>query len=569
MDMQGGKEKDALEMWDPDSHFNELNSELQHFIDDLPEAFRYTEVNVQFQTAERTLPQFVFVHISYHQVRLFLRRSTLSTVQSSSKSAMPAEFANLAREIALDAATNIATILHDAQERGVSIFAPFTGYCAFNASLVHLVRMFHPHKAVQLEAKKHMETCLKFLLQLKQYWGLFRSITEQLKTLYRTFQVSYSHGSTGDGHAEVARMLQYGDWFTKYPQGFPPGEFEEYTVKAPSDDAALSHRPDLQTADEFFARLGPRLDTRQTKSLPPPIKHPQPFMQSSPDTRNSSVSVGHVHSPMVPSNNPIQQSPGLHAPPITMNTPSMVQSPVDLPPKIDTQTAHARQASMPQQSPSYGGGFVQQNTASQMASPLSARLSNMPTSSQFSSYPPQVMTPHNPTAQSSSPSGFNHRPQQHPVSQEPQTSQPPYLYDTYTSGSDTSLIAALSNSLWQGFDQPISTADVCAFPENQTSSAWFMPFNSVPHQFETEHSDLDPLGMLAGGGAGSGGAGGVGVGGGGLPSAEGGRSLSSTVTGVGGRNNAAVAGGIGPGGHPGAGSGYHRSQPQQSQQQQR
>jgi hypothetical protein len=465
-------------MWDPESHFNELNSELQQFIDDFPEQFRYNEANVQFQTAERTLPQFVFVHIAYHQVRLFLHRSTLSVAQNGSKASMPPEFANTARETALDAATNVAKILHDTQERGVSLYAPFMGYCAFNASLVHLVRMFHPQKDVQLEAKEHMETCLKFLLQLKQYWGLFRSITDQLKTLYRKFSASYSQISSEAGHAEVARMLQYGDWFTKYPQGFPPSEVEEYApkpaVEQSQDDAALSRLPDLQTADEFFARLGSSLDRRQTRGASAGVKPPPPhFMQNSPDTHKSPASLGHVQSPMVPSNNPMTQASGLHGGPMAMNPQTMVPSPVDIGPKSDT-SQHNRRTSI-----LYPGGF---SNPAQM--PMAAGLS-MNTSPQFAGYPSSGVLPQ------------GYRPA---VSQEAhQTSQAPYLYESYTSASDAGLIAALSSSLWHGFDQPISTADVCAFPEHQTSSAWFMPFNSLPHHEYEDHSGLDALGMLASG----------------------------------------------------------------------
>jgi hypothetical protein len=485
------------------------------------------------------------------------------SAQNSPTSVMPQEFAISAQKIALDAATKIAEIIQESQDRGAHVVAPFTGYCAFNASLVHLVRMFHLQRSIQMEAKKHMETCLKFLLQLKQYWGLFHSITDNLKMLYKKFSESYSRGTSLAAHREVSRMLQYGDWFLKYPQGFPPEDLQEdHTkgrvpgdVRSPSDDAALSHRPDLQTADEFFARLGPRMDKRQSTSLVDAVKNTENFMQSPPDIRSSPC---HASSPMVHAANSMQQSPPMHTPPVTMNTPSLVPKSVERPRNIDThKAAHVRRSSMSQASASasaYRGSFGPQDTTSQLASPLSARLPGPSSASQFSNYGPQVLTPQHPATQGVR---FNHHQQSHEQSvSQGQTSQPPYLYDT-----DSSLIAALSTGLWQGFDQPMNAADVSGFPEHQTNgSGWFMPFNSVPPEFET-HAGLDALGMLAAGdGMGSA------AGGGGSGTAETRDALSAAAAGRPGSSSAAgVSGGI-----PTV-AGYHgggRQQQQQQQQQQ-
>jgi hypothetical protein len=439
----------------------------------------------------------------------------VGSTQNSSTSTMPQEFVIETRKVAFDAATRIAEVLQEAQDRGAHVVAPFTGYCAFNASLVHLVRMFDSQAGAQEEAKKHMETCLKFLLQMKQYWGLFQSITDSLKLLYKKFLESSLRGNNLATHADISRMLQYGDWFLKFPQGFQSEDVAEDPTKgripgdmrSPSDDAALSHRPDLQTADDFFSRLGPRQPALSADAA----NHMENFMRSPSDARSSP---GHVQSPTVLAGNSMQQqSPPMHTPPPgTMNTPSLVPKPAaERPMNVDThKSAHVRRSSIPQPSPStaYARNFGTQGaTASQLTSPLSARLPGMPTTSaaQFSNYAQQVLTARAPVTQGGGGGvHFNHQPQQQqqqqPVSQE-QTSQPPYLYDT-----DSGLIAALSTGLWQGYDQPMNTADVSGFPEHQHhhhhhqttgSSAWFMPFNSVAPEFESTHTGLDTLGMLA------------------------------------------------------------------------
>ena len=436
------------------------------------------------------------------------------------------EFAESAGEIALDAATKIAEIIRNSQKLGVLAVAPFTGYCAFNASLVHLVRMFHRQREVQLVAKKHMETCLKFLLQLKQYWGLFHSITDNLKTIYRKLAESSAQGASVSGHQEISRMLQYGDWFLKYPQGYPVGDFDDEPrgfVHGDTQDDALGHRPDLQTADEFFDRLGPRLDARQ--SLPTATKYLQTFVHASPpDNRSSPASAGHGQSPMnhpASGPSPMQQSSTLHANPAPTGNPSLGSKQVDRPRKIDTHKAsHARRASMSQTSPpSYGAGgpgFVQRNTAaSQLTSPLSARLPNIPASPpHFASYPASALAPQSAASSTPSPNYNRNQLQQQPVvargqqQQQQPVPQPPFLaYDSYPGGTDTSLIAALNSGLWQGFDQPMGTADVNAFQGHHQASggAWFLPFNSVPPGFETDPTGLGALEMLAASGAAGGG----------------------------------------------------------------
>ncbi|KAI5804470.1 fungal-specific transcription factor domain-containing protein [Geopyxis carbonaria] len=504
---QGGKEKDAREMWDPESHFSELNSEIHHFSVDLPDQFQYTPENLEAHAVEKQLGQFIFLHVAVFQIRLFLHRSALTApgTPNGQGTKMPPDFASRATEIALDAATKIAVILQESQDRGVRVVAPFTGYCAFNASLVHLVRMFYPQKRIQQEAKRHMETCLRFLLQLKQYWGLFCSITDNLKMLYRRFQDAVASGGPLLAHQEASRMLQYGDWFLKYPAGLSTSDFEDSTTKShhssedvwsPSDDPALSHRPDLQTADEFFARLGPRQHKPASMHQKKPKVH-----GGSPTVHSKSPASIYRRSPAVqrsPQNNPIQNTSQLS--PMAVSTPTMIQTPVDIPLKPDTQIqqshgqGHGSQININQQPP-YGSGSFSHQDASQLSSPMSAGIGNIPTQNQFSNYTHSLP----PGSQINNAQSSFERTQ--PVSQhQQQHQQQSYLYDSYPAGSDSSLIAALSTGLWQGFDQPINTADLNTFPE-QTSSAWFMPFNSCPPGFEP--GGMGTVGLMGGGGGGA------------------------------------------------------------------
>lgn len=423
------------------------------------------------------MSQFVFLHVSYQQTRLLLHRLALDTPASkinspASISAMPLTFASSAKGVALDAATKIAEIIQASQERGVMVTAIFTGYCAFDASLVHLVRMFDPRKKVQLESKKNMETCLKFLLHLRQYWGLFNSITDNLKKLYRRFSECYARGEPLPSHLETSRLLQYSDWFLRFPQSATPPEPEDQFQQGQGraqpgedphpDDGALSRGPDWQTLADFFARLGPARQTPPVvgggrvplKQLPPQ----QGFMQSP-----GSAGTGHTPSPVGVRGAP-GTTRGINTPSPNMHAGSLEQAR-----KLDTPR-------IPTSSPSPYAGFAQ--TQTQRGTPAAAVVGRIPAAAaapatittpvsasitvsaqQFSTpeYPPQ-------TPSAAAPPTFPH-PNPHP---------PPFLYDSYPGGTDSTLIAALSSGgLWPDEEN----VDVPAFPD-QNAGGWFTPFSA-------------------------------------------------------------------------------------------
>lgn len=558
-------------MWDPKSCFAGLSAELRDFADRMPERFFYTPENLQIHVAEKLVGQFVFLHVAFHQVRLFLHRSALSSPGPSGTSAgnMPKEFYENVTETSLDAANKIAQILSESQQRGFAAVAPFIGYCAFNASLVHLVRMFSVQKNAQAEAKKYMEICLRFLLQLRQYWGLFCSITDNLKMLYRKFSESSARGKPLMGHQEAARALQYGDWFHKYPKGVSASEYEdsaakggarglsEYTVNSTTADAALSHRSDLQTADEFFARLGPRRGDRdldasaQTQQAPVALDqnpHSAPRPRQSPPS-----STGHVQSPNLPKSATILRTGSYSAatPTIPYNPtynpiaqPGIVPSQTDVHTKLGSQslpspvsqgadvgpiagTANPYTASLQQQHHSRHG----QNTSPPSAAVLQSLPPAPPPPPQQQqvtyTYPPptpqQQHVSRSAMQETAAVSGYHHQ----GIVTPPTTQTQPYLYDSYPRGSDTVQGGAWLDSFWaHGFNHPLNAADANAFVD-QSSSAWFMPFNSIPPEFDT--GGLETFGMLAGlqpsegilcggvggrraGGGGGGGGGGVGGG---------------------------------------------------------
>lgn len=488
-----------------------LCAEAEHFSNSLPERLRYTSENAQSHATEHLFGQFIFVHVAFHQVRLFLQKSAIPVAPTEIPE-MPREFAQSASEITLKSATEIAKILEDVEERGAVVVAPFLGYCAFSAALIHLVRMFSTRNTVQMEAKRYMEVCLRFLLQIRQYWGLFCYITDNLKRLYRKFSDAVAKGSSFSGHQETARMLQYGDWFQKYPQGVTASDYEGHTDKRQSldgdnstpEDAVLSQRSNLQTAEEFFAKLGPR-SQRGTSSAPHPKRQTQSHTRASPAhtstmmQSSSPSSIHHSQSPAVYQSPAMQQSPIMGVSPSMIPTPSAVTGHGNIDLKLDPQLLNPPVLPRP---PDVSSASFEQSTHH---SPMSSLLPNIPSPVSFPNYPVAISRTSAP-AVSPVPTGMQPHHQQD------------YFYDLYPAGSDPSTMGAATNSLssglWTEFDPHISLADANAFPD-QTSSAWFLPFNSCPPDFETRVGGIGNLNMMGGdGGDGAGGGGGGDEGGG-------------------------------------------------------
>ncbi|RPA99720.1 hypothetical protein L873DRAFT_1682915 [Choiromyces venosus 120613-1] len=557
---QGGKDRDPCEIWEPNSQFASLNKEINQFEENLPSRLRYTPENMQAHITEHLVGQFVFVHIALHQVRLFLNKSAVPTPTPEGQNT-PLEFGKNAGEIALSSATEISRILLDVEQRGVLVVAPFTGYCAFNAIMVHMVRMFSfsNRKEIQEESRNNMQICLKFLIQLRQYWGLFHAITDNIKRLYRKLSDSLAQGSSFP--EETTRTLQYGDWFQKYPQGVSASDYEEEMTskshpsdEAPTHDAVLSQKSNLQTADEFFARLGPSRQNQPpavplppAPRPPPPKIHTQSYVRTSPSLHTQTPST--IHQESSPTSWHHSQSPAVHHSPMgtspaTVPTPTMAQRHSEMEGKLDPQLLSPPQISNPQsmsqQTNLYPTSYQQQSQSIQQHLNIPSMMPNMSSHQvQYPNYPitiprgpavvdtgamgmhhPQPHQPHH-----SHPTHQEHHPQHHQQQHSQSSPSQYFYYDMYSSGSDPAFMMAatsLNSVIWPGLQGQVSGADVNAFTE-PTSSAWFLPFNSCPPDFEPGIEGTESMNIMGTGGGGGPGAGAAPatVAGGGVPRAGG------------------------------------------------
>lgn len=255
----GGKERDSHPIWDSESGFAKLRKETNDFKESLPPDLVNTPENLQNHAAEKLGNQFIFLHIATNQTLLFLNRFAIPTAPGArNPKDMPKSFLNEAAPAAVVAAEQISSLISVAWDYHAT--APFLGYCAFLSSTIHVWAIFFRKEPKIAEtSKKHLATNVKYLGRMKKYWGMFHFMLENLKDVYRQHADASTKGSS-EVVAEDNTIFQYGDWFQKYPHGVSETDYQDPAIrvkKEPDGNAALSHKSDLQSVEDFFHAQSP------------------------------------------------------------------------------------------------------------------------------------------------------------------------------------------------------------------------------------------------------------------------------------------------------------------------
>ncbi|KAK5111015.1 hypothetical protein LTR62_005390 [Meristemomyces frigidus] len=263
----GGKDRDERPMWAEDSVFMGMKQSLEAWADSLPSWMSYSQENLQNYASLKIANQYLFMHILHNQVILFMNRFALPMPnrRAAFPADMPTTFIQDSSRAAFDAANQISALIHEAMDH--MVVAPFAGYCAFFSSTVHINGAFSRDAKVEASSKQNLAWNVKYLTKMKKYWGMFHFVTENLRELYRRHADVARSGanvptpSAKVDAAESAEIFQYGDWFDRYPHGVSGTDYEEPATEAvkkePGADGVLGQSSDLQTVEDFFAKLSP------------------------------------------------------------------------------------------------------------------------------------------------------------------------------------------------------------------------------------------------------------------------------------------------------------------------
>lgn len=254
---QGGKEIDAYPYWDRKSNFAKLVNQAEQIQRNLPARLRYSTNNLTLHKTEKTPGQFLLMHLSIQQNMLFLHNTAAAWATLSGDQDVSPEFLARASAQTVAAANAISEILQDAEEAQCNVTAPFAGYCAFSATSVHLYCILSGDASMKTTAEVNAGINIKFLRRTMRYWGTFHWMVENIRAQYRSALESSNFGNLRVQGLGAWPVLQYADWFNRYPHGVPEAEVVEHPCQREErgDDAVLEQKPELQSIEEFFTNL--------------------------------------------------------------------------------------------------------------------------------------------------------------------------------------------------------------------------------------------------------------------------------------------------------------------------
>ncbi|KAE9973659.1 hypothetical protein BLS_002880 [Venturia inaequalis] len=306
----GGREKETYDIWDERSEFHKLREAVRSFNTNIPESVRWNPENLANHASGKTANQFVFLHLVYHQINLFMNRWALpfSGFREPPKNMPPQFYAESARS-ALDAANQVSALVKKAIEYTVT--APFAGYCAFYSSTVHIHGVFSKSANLEASSKQNLAYNVKYLSKMKKYWGMFHFVAENLKELYRKHADASLRGPNAAGQCHI---LQYGDWFDRYPHGVSQTDYEDPVARAkvePGTDAVLGLKSDVQSVEEFFATLSPPSKAAELRKKAKKAKAEQKAAQKSTEDKCTAGKDGsQSNGPLYP----VEKQPALRQP---------------------------------------------------------------------------------------------------------------------------------------------------------------------------------------------------------------------------------------------------------------
>lgn len=223
----GGRLREKVPMWHPSSKFQELAQSLKKF--QFPKSMQWSEDNLESHRAQRLDNQFVYMHIIYHHIRLFLYRFAIPGYGAPIPQDIPQSFQAESQSTALDAANEVSRLIELAMACNVT--SPFAGYAAFYASTVHIQGAFAKNAQIANRARKNLSINIRFLSQMQQWWGMYHFMLENLKVMFRK-QADNFHAQNGplqsdQEGATSSSIFQFGDWFDKYPSGVSNTGFQK------------------------------------------------------------------------------------------------------------------------------------------------------------------------------------------------------------------------------------------------------------------------------------------------------------------------------------------------------
>jgi hypothetical protein len=253
---QGGRQLDSYPIWNQSSEFAKLSRQAEEFPGSLPPPLQYTRENLALHNFETTVNQFLLLHLIIQQNILFVNRFAMLPSNGST-----GKFNDNAMSKALVSASNITSYLREAENSRYSVTAPFAGYCAFSSTTVLIRGIASGDTSIKTTADANIMINIRFIRRMMKHWGMFHWMEENIRSQYRNAMDRARSGGPVDDASTELSMLQYGDWFDKYPHGLLDSEFIDSVAlkrKEKGADGVLEQKSELQSVEDFVTSLSPQ-----------------------------------------------------------------------------------------------------------------------------------------------------------------------------------------------------------------------------------------------------------------------------------------------------------------------
>ncbi|UKZ56627.1 hypothetical protein TrVGV298_010466 [Trichoderma virens] len=275
---QGGREQDPYPMWNKDSEYAKLVRATEELLRTLPDNLQCTREALDIHRAESTAKHLLYLHMAIQQNLLFLHQAAVSFSQDRVGEEAPEDFIPQASIKTFAAANKISDLIRDAEEVQCSIATPFAGYCAFSSATIHITGIFSGNPAMKATGEANSSVNVRFLRNMMKYWGMFHWMVENIRMQFRNALDAARAGGPNNGSTASSPILQYADWFNRYPHGVSDTDYMDpaiYRKKERGEDGALEQKPELQSIEEFFMAVGPTMNDKEG-SRPGPSKRKGP-----------------------------------------------------------------------------------------------------------------------------------------------------------------------------------------------------------------------------------------------------------------------------------------------------
>ncbi|KAI7759638.1 hypothetical protein LZL87_014358 [Fusarium oxysporum] len=163
---EGGKDLDPSPLWEDKLHYMKHLNDVVNLEARLPFSLKYSAENLEVHKTEKTLSQFLFMHICLQHNILFMSRAAMS---ARKQHAVHDDLFSEESKRTFDPANRISELLREAEQLRCSVSAPFAGYCVYSSATVHILGIISRNPSMKPIAEANLTTNVKYLHKMKKY----------------------------------------------------------------------------------------------------------------------------------------------------------------------------------------------------------------------------------------------------------------------------------------------------------------------------------------------------------------------------------------------------------------